>query len=350
MPHEPTQASADDLVRRTQACDSLGELVEVSAGLPDLQVKLVARAATFREIGEAVSGVTDALTRRLLALAERDLGAPPASYGWLACGSQARREQAVVSDQDNALMLGGELRSESDHRYFEALTAAVNDGLAACGFPRCRGGVMASNPTWRQPYDGWQAHFDGWIDRPTTHALMHATIFFDMRVVTGDDAPVRRLHEHVRDRVRGNHIFLKLMAANAIDVRPPLGFLGRIATIAEGDHAGTFDVKKAGIMPVVDLARVHALAAGSLAIGTLERLEHAALARVLSDEGAAELAQAFELSASLRSRHQVRQLSAGLAPDNFLRPDELTSEELGGLRQAFRVIRRHQDVMAQRYG
>jgi CBS domain-containing protein len=348
MENVASQVSADELARQTRECGSLQALVKVSGRLPELQVALVTAGAAFRQVGEAVSAVTDAITRRLLELAERDVGVPPAAYTWLACGSQARREQAVVSDQDNALMFADE-RSPAEHdAYFAALTRFVNDGLAECGFPHCRGGVMASNPAWRQPLSGWQAHFDGWIGRPTTHALMHATIFFDMRAVVGDDGPLRRLQEHVLERVRGNHIFLKLMVANAIDVRPPLGIFGGLAAIGQGEHAGTIDVKKGGIMPIVDIARVHALAAGSTALGTIDRLRDAAARRVLSAAGAGELADAFELSASIRASHQVRQLQRGVPPDNYLRPDELTEYELRRLKRAYRIIRRHQHVLERR--
>lgn len=346
-PAQPTLARALDEVR---ACGSVAELAAAGGLLAGLQIALVGAGAPFRDIGAAVSAVTDALTVRLLELAEGELGPPPEPYAWLACGSQARREQAVVSDQDNALMLGGdEQASPSRDAYFAALTGRVNDGLAACGFPRCRGGVMASNPDWRQPWSGWRAHFDGWIDLPTTHALMHATIFFDMRVVRGDEDPLRRLQHHVLERVRGNHIFMRLMAVNAIDVRPPLGLLGKLVPIAGGEHAGAIDVKKAGIMPIVDVARVHALSAGSAALSTIDRIGDAAARRVLSAEGAAELTAAFELSTSIRARHQVRQLERGLTPDNFLLPEELTAGQLRELREAYRVIRRHQDVLARRH-
>jgi CBS domain-containing protein len=349
MADGPAQPSLARVLEEVRGCRSVAELATAGGLLAGLQIELVGAGAPFREIGAAVSSVTDALTVRLLELAEEELGPPPEPYAWLACGSQARREQAVVSDQDNALMLGGEEASPAQDAYFAALTGRVNDGLAACGFPRCRGGVMASNPAWRQPWSGWRAHFDGWIDRPTTHALMHATIFFDMRVVRGDAAPLRRLQQHVLERVRGNHIFMRLMAVNAIDVRPPLGLLGKLVPIASGEHAGALDVKKAGIMPIVDIARVHALAAASAALSTIDRLGDAAARRVLSAEGAAELTAAFELSTSIRARHQVRQLERGLAPDNFLLPEELTADQLRELRDAYRVIRRHQDVLARRH-
>jgi CBS domain-containing protein len=343
------QTSAAAIVEAARECGTARELASVGSRLPELLNALVAARATFRQVGEAMTEVTDAVTRRLLALAERELGPPPQPYSWLACGSQARREQGVVSDQDNALLLADE-RSATEHDgYFAALANAVVDGLAECGFARCRGGIMATNPAWRQPWSGWRAHFDGWIDRPTTHALMHSTIFFDMRVVAGAAEPLRALLDHVRDRVRGNHIFLKLMAANAVDVPPPLGLLGKVVPLRGGEHAGAVDVKKGGVMPVVDLARVHALAAGSTVVGTLDRLRDAAAARVLSAAGAEELASALEASAAIRSRHQARQLERGAEPDNFVPLRDLAAEDLRLLTDAFRVIRRHQKVLERRY-
>jgi CBS domain-containing protein len=132
-------------------------------------------------------------------------------------------------------------------------------------------------------------------------------------------------------------------------VPPPLGLLGNVTPLRGGEHAGAVDVKKGGIMPVVDLARVHALAAGSTAVGTLDRLRDAAAARVLSVAGAEELASALEASAAIRSRHQARQLERGAKPDNFVPLSDLAAEDLRLLTGAFRVIRRHQKVLERRY-
>ena len=52
-----------------------------------------------------ITDIADTVTRRLLAMAEAELGPPPAPYLWLACGSQGRQEQTGVTDQDNCLFL-----------------------------------------------------------------------------------------------------------------------------------------------------------------------------------------------------------------------------------------------------
>jgi CBS domain-containing protein len=141
-------ANAVYLVGDVHKADSLDTLVAISGKLGELQVQLVSSGATADQIGQAVSSVTDAITRRLLEFAEAELGTPPVPYCWMAGGSQARREQSSHSDQDNALMIADHMQPEDD-AYFAALARMVNDGLNACGYVYCPGNVMANNPKWR---------------------------------------------------------------------------------------------------------------------------------------------------------------------------------------------------------
>src|SRR5512143_1757031 len=351
--------STTDLVRQQSAhpvylvgsirrADSVGALARASAQLPELQVQMVSAGTTPRHLGLAVGAVVDAITRRLVELAEAALGAsPPSPYAWLAFGSQARHEQTALSDQDNGLLLADP--GADDHGFFASLARSVNEGLAACGFASCPGGVMASNAAWRQPLRGWRAHFDGWIERPEPKALMHASIFFDMRAAAGDEALAARLQEHVRRKLEGNQRFLAHLVVNALQHRPPLGFFRNLVLAHGGEHAETFDAKRGGILPVVELARIHALAAGSVALGTRERLRDAADRGGLSRSGADDLEHALAFIGGLRARHQTEQIKKGLPPDNHIRPEELSLLERSQLKDAFLVIRRHQDVLARLY-
>ncbi|MEZ5584904.1 MAG: putative nucleotidyltransferase substrate binding domain-containing protein [Candidatus Competibacteraceae bacterium] len=101
---------------------------------------------------------------------------------------------------------------------------------------------------------------------------------------------------------------------------PPLGFLRNFALIRGGEHARTLDLKHNGVVPIIDLARVHALAGGVAAVNTRERLEAAADRGALSPDGAANLRDALEFIGTVRLRHQARQIKAGKKPDNFMSP------------------------------
>lgn len=337
------------LVRDVRKCESVEALVQVSRELPELQVQLVASGAAASHLGQTVSSVTDAITTRLLELAQEQLGEAPVPYAWLACGSQGRREQTVLSDQDNVLLLSDDY-DESEHgRYFEKLTRFVNEGLDRCGFYFCPGDVMASNPQWRQPYRKWRSYFDSWITRPEKKSLMYASNFFDLRFIQGEELLYDKLHAEVLQQTGNNKIFLAYMAANALHNRPPLGFFRNFVLISGGDHARTFDLKRRAIIPIVDLARVYALSAGLPEVNSNDRLKAAAEAVALSEEGAESLEEALEFIATLRARHQARQIKRGETPDNYVRPDELSKLERGHLKDAFSVISTMQDALGQRY-
>lgn len=326
---------------------SVPALQQIAARLPELQIQMVAAGATPRHVGLAIGAVIDALTTRLLAMGEAELGPAPVPYAWLAFGSQARHEQTVHSDQDNGLLVDDAYDPAAHGGWFEGLARFVTDGLAACGFPFCPGDVMARNPTWRRSLAGWRAHFDGWIDRPEPKALMNASIFFDLRAAAGEARLAEVLAAHVRGRVRGNEPFVARLVANAVQQRPPLGFFRDLVVDSGGEHAETLDLKKGGTMPVVELARVYALLVGAPATATLDRLRAGAEGGAVSREGSDDLAHAFRLFCTLRQRHQADQLKRGLPTDNRVRPKDLSPLERGELRDAFAAVRRHQDQLAQ---
>ncbi len=336
------------LVGDVHKAKSLDTLVEISSKVGELQVNLVTGGATADQVGQAITAITDALTLRLLELAEEQLGPPPVPYAWMVGGSQARREQSSHSDQDNALLIADHMKPEDD-AYFAALASFVNDGLNACGYIYCPGDVMAKNPQWRQPLRIWKKYFNTWIQRPEPMALMLSSVFFDLRPVYDPEGMFEEIHDQVLFLTKANRIFIAYMAANAIKHRPPLGFFRNIVLIHGGDHDHTFDIKHRGTVPIIDLARVYALSSGITETNTLERLRAAAETDALSREGGANLIDAAEFIGTLRMRHQARQLRRGDKADNFLSPDDLSPLERGHLREAFLLINTMQESLGQRY-
>jgi CBS domain-containing protein len=208
---------------------------------------------------------------------------------------------------------------------------------------------MASNPKWRQPLRLWRKYFTTWIERPDPMALMLASVFFDLRAIRDPEGLFEELQEHVLEHSRANRIFIAYMASNALKHRPPLGFFRNFVLIHGGEHDHTFDLKHRGTVPVIDMARVHALAAGISPVNTLERIEAAAGVGALSAEAAANLTDALEFIGALRMRHQAEQLRRGEPADNFLSPDDLSPLERGHLRDAFVLIGSLQESLGQRY-
>jgi CBS domain-containing protein len=330
---------------RIRRCASIDDLRQVVGEARELQVQMVAAHASAQQLGQALTSVCDAVTRRLIELAIHRLGESPVPFAWVATGSQGRGELTLRSDQDNAIILDDEFESGPHGDFFAALASEVNQGLDASGYALCPGDVMASNSRWRQPLAVWHGYFTAWLDKSDRNAAMLAANFFDMRTIWGEDALRQRLMAKILPRCRGEMIFLAYMASHALENRPPLGFFRNFVLVRSGEHEGAVDLKRHGLLPIVDLARFYALAGGVEAVGTLERLEESLAAGTLSEEGSENLAAAFEFISMIRAKHQAEQLRGGGEVDNYVMPDALTTLERRHLKDAFTAIATLQDAV-----
>lgn len=321
-------------------------VAQVSARLPDVVEELVRQDASAEDIGRVVTAIGDATERQLIALTEAELGPPPAPYCWVALGSRARGEQALGADQDNAIIIDDRIAEvPGGMDWYAELATRVTAALEECGYPRCPGDVMASNPSCRVPLSRWRTAFRGWLHEPTPQALLDASIFFDMRPVAGDVSLHTTLSRFVRANAPKAKVFLAHLAKQAVRHEPPLGFFRGFVLEKKGEHAHTLDIKAGGVGAVVELARVHALAVGSAAVGSQDRIADAVAAGVLGAERAADLVDAFEFISYVRLRHHAGQVRSGRPPDNHVSPDELSTFEKRNLREAFGIVRSAQSSL-----
>jgi CBS domain-containing protein len=334
---EGTEA-AGPLLRWIDELDRLDGLAEYGSRLARLAGYLVRRGAEAAGVLRAVTAANDVLTVRLLALAEGRLGPPPCPYAWLVLGSGGRREQSLLTDQDNALVYrdaGPEAAG-----YFGVLAEMIVDALTDAGFPRCPGGYMAT--TWRHTLADWKKIFHGWVDGPERRALVEAEVFLDFRRVHGELSPAPL--DEILSTGSQHPRFLVHMAKAAVTFRPPLGLFGRIKA-----HHPVFDLKREAIAAVVLLARLYALAAGSVVRPTVERLAVAADGGTLSQAGARRLVQDYAFLTDLQLRTQLRRMEHDGRPANQVRLDELGQDDQRCLRAALRSIHHQQEAAALRF-
>ncbi len=329
--------------------DDLDGLVDVSRRIPQVVHDLVQSGARSHDVARVVTAVSDALTQRLLEMGEAKLGPPPVPYAWMALGSQARFEQTAHSDQDNALLLSDQADLSAHDDYFLALAEFVCDGLNACGYEYCPGGVMATTDDWRQPLAAWKRTFRAWIQEPTPKALMHSTIFFDLRHVHGAAGLTRSLQSFVLDQTAQNSIFLACLTTNALEATPPLGFFRQFVLDEHGGEEDTLDLKHSGVVPIIDIARIYALARGISAVNTRKRLQQLADAGHMSPDDATDLQDAHAFIARVRLEHQAAQIGRGETPTHYVSPNALSDFERRHLKDAFRIVSTMQSALAQRY-
>lgn len=335
------------LPRQLERARTLAELRRYGDQVFSTVAGLIDANARFSDIGRVVAVAHDALLRRLLRDAEAELGAPPAPYAWLVLGSEGRFEQTLRTDQDNALVYADGAPPEAA-AYFKALAELLVERLVACGFPRCPGEIMATNPQWRQPLAVWQGYFARWIETPDEENLLRTAIFFDFRQLHGalDAEAVLR---PIIARAPAHRLFLARLARAGLRNEAPLSFFRGLALERRGEQRGLLDLKLRGTAMVVDLARLFALEAGCALTGTVARLRASWPAASLSDGEAEALIQAFELLSLLRLKHQRAQIEAGAAPTNLVAVASLSPREQRELKESLQAVARVQRGLAAEY-
>jgi CBS domain-containing protein len=326
------------LMRRLDHLEDRAALASYGPDAAAVVERLFTGGLKVGQIGRIFGSLNDALIRRLCKLAEQELGPPPCPYAWLVFGSEGRLEQALLTDQDNALVYAA--ASDEAQDYFARLAERVVADLVTAGFPPCPGGCMATN--WNKPLDAWADTIADWIREPTPDNLMVSSIFFDFRAVAGDldTTPLA-------DQVAGaaeSQLFMAHLARVSLRFKPPLGLFRRIQS-----DDGRVDLKKRGIASIVAAARVWALEAGSRARPTRERLEAAMARRVVSRDLGRTLIETYRFLLQLRLGAQLEELKAGRELDNDIRLKSLSPLEYRHLKDAFGAIREMQQAVAQRY-
>ena len=337
------------LVRDAATAQTIDDLVEATRRIPKLLAQLVGGNHAHNVVTRLITDVADTVTRRLLTMAEEKLGPAPVPYLWAACGSQGRQEQTGVSDQDNCLIID-DTATGADMAYFAELAKFVSDGLDATGYFYCPGDMMVTNPMWCQRQSVWHEYFRKWVNTPDPMAQMLASVMFDLRAISGKDSLFTELQHETLEMAAKNSIFVAHMIQNSLKHTPPLGLLRGFATIRSGEHKNTIDLKHSGVVPVTDLGRVYALIGQLPAVNTRARLEGAADAGVISPSGARDLLDAYDLIAETRLHHQLRRVKAGMKPDNFIAPSDLSDFERSHLRDAFVVVRTMQSAIGSARG
>lgn len=333
------------LAREVQMARSQTELFEATSHLPRAVAGLVEAGVDADPLARYISAIGEVSHKRLLDLAEQELGPPPVPYALVCFGSLARHELSLGSDQDNGFVFGEGFVREKHDDYFAELGRRLADGLESAGYRYCPGYIMASNPEYRRTAPEWIERFRGWIDSPDPQAILESGIFFDMRAVAGEAALVDEMRRETFGAAAKNRIFLSFVARAAAATAVPLGFFRNFLLEKDAVEGKVLDLKSQAITPIVDLARTHAIAGGIQATSTTERLAAAAANGSLDPEAARDLAACFEFVRDVRFRHQAGQIRRGEKPSNKLDPGELSRFDREHLRDAFKLIRGQLDKL-----
>jgi PAS domain S-box-containing protein len=327
------------VMREIAGADSVEAVARARERALPLAASLMGSSARPRHVTSVLSSIYDAATVRLLELAVDQLGEPPVPFAFLAFGSQGRREVTLSVDQDNGLVYALPEDADADRAtaYFERLGTLVCEGLAAAGYPHCRGKVMASDARWRRPLPDWLETYDRWRRRAEPQDITDLSIFLDFRIVHGDASLTDELRRHVHATLPDDRGMQYRLARNALDFRPPIRLPGNIYLGGAAEHAGRIDLKDA-LQPLVAFARVFAVRQRIGATHTLQRMLALVERDLLTSTNRAGVTDTYDFLMGLRLETQLAATRSGEAPTGIVELSRLSHTQQELLRAAYGEI------------
>ena len=344
------RTSIKDVSNDIRQARDLPSLQACAKDIQRIALALLTQGMAAGQLTLFVSTLNDLLTLRVIELTHDEFDLPQVRWCWLALGSEGRYEQTLCTDQDNGIIFAceNEAATEALRQRFLPFAQAVNHKLDACGFPLCKGGIMASNPQWCLSLPEWRARFTAWIEHPQPKALLNAAIFFDFRPLYGDESLSDTLRTWLLDQTRNAQLFLRLMAENALQCAPPLGLIRDFVFDGDKDFPHTINLKTYGSRPFVDAARLLSLAHGVRQTSTAQRLLAASRAVNFGGDDVAAIVDSFYYIQLLRLRHQHQVLDAS-GGGNRINPDLLNELDRHILKEAFKQARKLQSRLKLDY-
>ncbi len=326
---------------QTTGVRHLSDVIKSAADLPALEAfgreiqslarRMLQQGTAIAPLTAFISSLIDLLTERIVQL-ELEAAGVQVEVCWIVMGSEGRSEQTLVTDQDNGIVFRLPAGSSAERIRDDLVPIAqrINRALDRAGYRLCPGNIMAGNARWCLALEEWRSRFADWIDSGSPEALLHGSIFFDLRALTGTLDLAHELRAWLVQRAAKNRRFLHQMAANALRNRPALNLIQRFAK----DDDGTVDLKLHGAGPFIDAARILSLAAGIDEVRTEARLRGAGARLGIPAAETDAWVNAFFQIQGYRLRAQAQQIAAGQPASNRLDPDALNGFDREVLRLA----------------
>ncbi|HEY2929282.1 DUF294 nucleotidyltransferase-like domain-containing protein [Piscinibacter sp.] len=318
-------------------------LQQAALQIPDLVARLHRAGCKVAPIAAVVQALNAPLFERAWQLV-----APPelvANSCLFVMGSEGRGEQILKTDQDNGLVLRD---GAADDATVAHASQRFSEALRAFGYPDCPGGIMVSNPSWRQRVDDFSRTARRWLLMPDADGLMSLSIFLDARPVCGDPALLERVRGEIFELAGGSDAMLGRFAAAIDAFSESSGWWNR--WLPNVDHGKqSIDIKKLGLFPLVHGVRSIALQLRVREIGTVGRIAALQAAGVLPPAMACDLADSLRFFMELKLKTGLAELDAGRSASNTVQWDRLGPLDSGLLAAALGVVKQFKAMLRQRF-
>ncbi|KIA99522.1 MULTISPECIES: DUF294 nucleotidyltransferase-like domain-containing protein [unclassified Flavobacterium] len=234
------------------------DLKQIRDRLSDLIQNYIQKNIPLSHISNIANEINLALIKRSVELSILEMGSPPARFAWLSIGSQGRKEQLLLTDQDSILIFedvtADKYRDVKD--YFLRLAKRTTGTLEKIGYDYCPNGHMASNMLWCKSLTDWTKQYNSWMNTPGENSNDLSSIFFDYEIVFGEPKIEEAIENVIFKNAINNTLFFDFLGNDALRKNSPLSFFKKFIVEEDGPHKFMFDIKTRALMPLIDGARL----------------------------------------------------------------------------------------------
>lgn len=338
------------LIEGIREAGDVATLRSIKEKLPKMAEERLEEGRTAYDVVAMISLINRDIHRRALELAADGLGIPPVPYCLYLTGSHGRLENLLVPDQDHGMIIADSEQDYQYDQYFIDLGVRFSDLLDQIGYVYCPGYLMSSNPLWRKSLAEWKLQIKYWFEAQVRELGRYVTVLFDASTIAGEIDLFKELKDYAFTVLAKHHEVFRILHEEEGGHRVPLGFFGRFVTDSKGLHKGQLDVKKSGLIFVVETIRILALQHNIRETGTLKRIARLTEGGFINANDGEYFESAYQVLLHYALRSQVSKARRGEKIDTYIDPRILSPRDKETLKHAFKAVSTLQDLVASEFG
>ena len=336
------------LIKEIKRSQSPKDLKSIRDRLTNLIQKSIHKNVSLSNISNIASEINLAIIKRSVELSILDLGSPPARFAWLSIGSQGRKEQLLLTDQDSILVFedvtADKYRDVKD--YFLKLGKRTTAILEKVGYEFCINGHMASNMLWCKSLTDWTKQYNNWMNTPGENSNEISSIFFDFEIAFGEQKIEESIENVIYNNVKNNALFFDFLGNDALRKNAPLTFFKKFIVEEEGPNKDKFDIKTRALMPLVDGARLFSLSYNLKGVNnTFMRFKQLAIVDPRNAEIYLNCSEAFLTLSKIRTLEGLKNDNSG----QFINLQELSKVDKENLKNALAPMRELEELIKNKF-